>query len=198
MKKLQALALSLSAMLVLPVSALAAGADAGAVVTKSADNKKVAAVATVKVVADVVAVDAATRELVLKTLRGDELVLVAGEEVKNFAQIKTGDRLVVQYVESLVMALKKGTAGIRERVEGADAVKAPEGAKPGVAGARQVSVVADVVAVDAKRQDVTLKGAKRTVTLHVQDPAVFANIKVGDQVAATYTQALAVAVEPAK
>lgn len=196
MKYAFVLSLMVTAMAVPVVHA--AGADAGAVVVKSADNKKVAAAATVKVVADVLAVDAATRELTLKTARGEEVVLVAGEEVRNFPQIKVGDHVAVQYVESIVAELKKGTAGIRERVEGADAVKAPEGAKPGVLGARQVSVVADVVAVDSKRQDITLKGAKRTVTLNVKDKAVFANIKVGDQVAATYTQAVAVAVEAAK
>lgn len=198
MKKSQSLVLLLAACLVTPFTAFAAGAEAGTVVAKSADNKHVAALASTKVVADVLAVDAATREVVLKTARGDELVVVAGDEVKNFAQIKPGDRLAVQYVESLVMDLKKGTAGIRQRVEGGDSVQAAPGAKPGMAGVRQVSVVADVVAVDARRQDVTLKGPKRTVTLNVQDKAVFANIQVGDQVAATYTQALAIAIEPVK
>jgi hypothetical protein len=54
-----------------------------------------------------------------------------------------------------------------------------------------------VVAVDAKRQVITLRGPKRTVELKVRDPNQFKLVKVGDQVEATYTEALAVSVEPA-
>jgi len=56
--------------------------------------------------------------------------------------------------------------------------------------------VADVVALDPAKQIVTLKGPKQTVNLKVPDPAQFKNIAKGDQVEATFTQAMAVAVEP--
>ena len=62
--------------------------------------------------------------------------------------------------------------------------------------AEQVTVIADVVAVDAKTHQVTLKGPNRTVDLYVEDPAQLKLIKVGDQVEAVYTQAVAVTVEP--
>jgi len=72
------------------------------------------------------------------------------------------------------------------------------GAKPGEtpAGAvgRQVTVVADVVGLDPATQVVTLKGPKRTVELPVADPEQFKRIAKGDQVEATYTQAVAMAV----
>jgi Cu/Ag efflux protein CusF len=60
-----------------------------------------------------------------------------------------------------------------------------------------VTIVADVVAVDTAKQMVTLKGPKETVDLRVADPAQLRNIAKGDQVEATFTQAIAVAVEPA-
>ena len=44
----------------------------------------------------------------------------------------------------------------------------------------------------------TLKGPQRTVDLVVKDPEQFKLIAKGDQVEATYTQALALAVEPAQ
>ena len=73
---------------------------------------------------------------------------------------------------------------------------AKKGDKPGVAVAREVKVTANVVAVDAATQYVTLKGPERTVGLKVQDPNQFKLIKVGDQVEATYTEAVAIALEP--
>ena len=67
----------------------------------------------------------------------------------------------------------------------------------GVAG-RQVKIVADVIDVNPSTQTLTLRGAKETVELKVRDPAQFKLVAKGDQVEATYTQALAIAVEPVK
>ena len=67
----------------------------------------------------------------------------------------------------------------------------------GVAG-HKVTVVADVVNVDPQTQTVTLRGPERTVDLKVRDPNQFALIAKGDQVQATYAQALAVKVERVK
>jgi ASC-1-like (ASCH) protein len=52
--------------------------------------------------------------------------------------------------------------------------------------------------VDSGTQTVTLKGPERTVEIRMVDPEQLKRIKKGDQVMATYTQAMAVAVEPAK
>ena len=61
-----------------------------------------------------------------------------------------------------------------------------------------MTIVADVVGVDAAKQTVTLRGPKRTVDLRIPDPEQFKRVAKGDQVEATYTQAVAVVVEPAK
>jgi Cu/Ag efflux protein CusF len=68
---------------------------------------------------------------------------------------------------------------------------------PGGAVGRQVIIVADVVAVDPANQIVTLKGPNQTVDLRIADQEQFKLIAKGDQVEAKFTQALAVAVEPA-
>ena len=61
-------------------------------------------------------------------------------------------------------------------------------------------IIPQVKGVDIKVADghVTVKGPKRTVELKVQDPAQFKMIKKGDQIEATFTEAVAVAVTPAK
>ena len=55
--------------------------------------------------------------------------------------------------------------------------------------------MANVTAVNAKDSTVTLRGPKgNSVDLHVPDPAQLKRVKVGDQVEAVYTEAMAVAV----
>jgi hypothetical protein len=63
--------------------------------------------------------------------------------------------------------------------------------------AQQLEVTADVTAVNKKKQTITLKGPERTIDLEVRDPEQLKLIKVGDQVQAVYTEALALGLEPA-
>ena len=190
MKLVQALALA--SIVAFAGSALA---QSTAVVAGTAPGK--AGVAqTVKVTATITAIDAATRDVTLKGPEGNEVTVTAGPEVKNFAAMKVGDQVNVQYVEALTLELKKGGGLPVARTEKADAMAAKPGAAPAGAAGRQVSIVADVVAVDAASQVVTLRGPKRTVRLTVTDPEQFKRVAKGDQVEATYTQAMAIAVEP--
>lgn len=155
------------------------------------------AVQTVKLDATITAIDPKTRGVTLKGPQGNEVVIVAGPEVKNFAQMKVGDNVAVEYVEALTLELKKGGGRPVVRSDQAAEGSAKPGAQPAGAGARRVTIMADVVDVDEKNQRVTLRGPNRTVDLKVRDPKQLALIKKGDQVEAVYTEAIAVAVGPA-
>jgi hypothetical protein len=187
-------------MLILAVaagSAWAQQAPAGAKVTASTPGKA-AAVATVKASAVVTAIDPATRAFTLKSADGRTVDLVAGDEVKNYAQVKVGDEVVVEYVRAITLELRKG-GGIRERAERTDAVRAEPGGKPGVAAGRRVTVVADVMDVNAAKKTMTLKGPKgNVVELDVRNPDHFKVVKKGDQVEVDYIEALAVTVQPSR
>jgi hypothetical protein len=152
---------------------------------------------TVDIAATITAIDPKTREITLKGPQGREAVVTAGPEVKNFTRMKVGDQVNVKYVEALTLELKKGGGGTVGRTEKAGAGAAKPGERPAGAAGRQVKVIADVVNVDTANQVVTLKGPKRTVDLKVRDPKQLAMIAKGDQVEATYTEAVAVSVEPA-
>jgi hypothetical protein len=181
------------------VAALAAPVSAqtgGAVVAKAPGMVGVAE--TVKATATITAIDAATRAVTLKGPEGKEMTVTAGPEVKNFAQLKVGDKVDLQYVEALTLELKKGSTAPVSRTEQAGAAAAKPGEKPAGAVGRQVTIVAEVVGLDPKTQTVTLKGPQRTVDLKVKDPAQFKLVAKGDRVEATYTEAMAIAVEPAK
>ena len=159
---------------------------------------KAAAVRAVEVSAQVVAIDKATRTVTLKGPKGDAVDVVAGSEVKNFDQIKVGDLVVARYLEALTLELRKTKAGAGGPTVTEEAARAKPGERPGVAGARQVTAIADVVAVDPAKSTITLKGPRgNVVTLAVQNPDHFKVVKKGDQVEVSYTEAMALSVEPA-
>lgn len=150
-----------------------------------------------KITASVEAIDSAARTVTLKGPRGKVVTLAVGPEVKNFAQVKVGDMVVVRYAEALSLELKKGGKELRQRSEREGSAVAQPGERPGAAAGRQITVIADVTAVDRKKMIVTLRGPKQTVELKLRDPEQVKLVKVGDQVEATYREAVAVSVEPA-
>jgi len=158
---------------------------------------KAVATTTTTASAVIVSIDATYRIVTLKTASGKVVEVVAGPEVKNFDQLKVGQKVKAAYSEALSLELKKGGGKPLTITETGGAASAAAGAKPGAAGARQVTVLADVVKVDTKAHLVTLKGpGGNSVDLHVEDPEQLKNIKKGDQVEAVYTEAVAVTVEP--
>ncbi len=151
---------------------------------------------TVEITATITAIDAATRAVTLKGPQGNEKTIIAGPEVKNFAQLKVGDKVDVNYAEALTLELKKGGGLVVGRTEQAGVAAAKPGDKPGAVAARKVTMVGDVIDINAATQVVTVKGAQRTVELKVQDPEQLKLIAKGDQIEATYTEAIAVVVKP--
>jgi Cu/Ag efflux protein CusF len=151
-----------------------------------------------KTSATIVAIDAASRSLTLKRQDGKVVDLVLPEAVRNFEQLKVGDKVQAEYSHAVALELKKGGGGSLG-VTGAEGVKRSEpGQKPGGTATRQVIVLADVVNVDKKKNRVTLKGpAGNLMDLAVYDPEQLKNIKKGDQVQALYTESLAIKVDAA-
>ena len=189
--------LTIAALAAASILASQAAAQTGAAVVGKGPGVAAAA-QTVKITATITAIDATTRDVTLKGPQGREVVVTAGPEVRNFAQMKVGDKVDVEYAEALTLELKKGGGMPVAKTETAGAARAKPGEQPAGMVGRQVTVVADVVAVDKDKQMVTLKGPKQTVDLKVRDPKQLALIAKGDQVEAVYTQAVAVVVSPAK
>ncbi|HEY7658099.1 MAG TPA: hypothetical protein VH881_14625 [Burkholderiales bacterium] len=153
---------------------------------------------TIQVSAQVVGIDRRTRTVTLKGPEGKVADIVAGPEVRNFDQIRTGDMVVVRYLQALSLELRK-TTGSRDLTVAAAGARTALGERPGAAVAGQVTAVADVIAVDPTNMVITLKGPRgNIVDLHVKNPDHFKVVKVGDQVLVTYTEAMALSVEPAK
>lgn len=195
--------LTLAAAAAMSVTAFAQQAQPPVAAVIAASAPGVGGVAgVVKVTATVVALDAATRTATLKGAKGRIVDVVVPPEAKNFDQIRVGDLVTVEYMRALTLELR-GPGGLRSSTTQTSTAPAPAGAVAGGAAGRQVVIMATVTAVNTKESTVTLRGPKgNSVELNVADPGQFKRVKVGDQVEAVYTEAVAVTVnhvaKPAK
>ncbi len=154
------------------------------------------ATGTSKVTATITAIDAPSRKVTLKTPAGKVVDMTVGDDARNFDQLRVGDKVTVEYNEALTVSLKKG-AGAASMQEREISERAAPGDKPGGRMGREVTVVAQVVAVNKETRMVTVKGPRgRTVDLMVEDPEQMKDIKKGDRVQAVYTEAVAISVTP--
>jgi hypothetical protein len=148
----------------------------------------------IKVTATVVALDAATRTATLKGAKGRIVDVVVPPEAKNFSEIRVGDLVTVEYMRALTLELK-GPGSIRSDSTQTSTAPAPAGAVAGGASGRQVVIMANVTAVNTKQNYVTLRGPKGNSVDVSVDPSQLKRVKVGDQVEAVYTEAVAVTVQ---
>ena len=152
--------------------------------------------ATAHAAGTVTAIDKSSRTVTVKTDSGDTRAFQVSSDVKAFDKLKKGDRIDVDYNESIAVAmLPSGT-----KLSASEKTAAAKNGK-GMGGAgRQVTVSAQVVSVDTANNTVTLKGPKGNVeTVDVTDPdnqAKLPNLKPGQVMQFTYTEAMAVSVTP--
>ncbi|MEM5341177.1 hypothetical protein [Paraburkholderia azotifigens] len=163
-------------------------------VTKAPGSATV--VGTAKVTATIVAIERETRTVTLKDAKGKVVQVEVGEEARNFDQLKIGDVVTTEYREAISLSLSK-TSGPRSATERVIENRAAPGAKPGGTIGREITVMADVIAVNSKEKTVTLKGPQgNIVDVHVEDPEQIKHVRKGDQVEVVYTEAVAISVTP--
>ena len=163
-------------------------------VTKGTGTATVVGTATVT--ATVVAIDPATRTVTLKDKRGRVVEVEVGEEARNFDQLRVGDVVTTEYREAMSLSLTK-TSGPRSASERQIEKRSAPGDKPGGTVGREITIMADVVALNAKAKTVTLKGPQgNMVDVLVEDPEQMKQIRKGDQVEVVYTEAVAISVTP--
>jgi len=149
--------------------------------------------------ATVTAVDAPTR---MVTVRGDDgasFTFQASDQVRNFEQIRVGDQVKVEYTESIAVDVVKSDGSAPDAAVASGAARAPLGAKPAGAVGQVTTISATIMAIDRQTSRVTLRGpAGNDRVIQVKDPKKLENVAVGDMVYATYTESLAISVEPVK
>ncbi len=136
-----------------------------------------------------------TRQVTIKHDTGETVTVVCGPLVRNFNQIKNGDKVALEYQESVTILALSGVDTVPARAETVDIAGAPLGQKPSGMIVQTGEVLAEVVAINYQDRTVTLKGPVRTLTVTVnKEVKNFDRLKQGDKVYLRGTQALAVTV----
>ena len=198
MKKVMTLTV-LAAASLLATTALAQDKAPAAAPTLSAIADALGVREKLTATAEVQAVDQKNRTLTLKGEDGKVFTIKVGDEVRNLAQVQAGDTVVATYHQALAVALEtaQGT-GVNARLVTVSAGRAPAGAMPAGVVEEKVQMVGTILAIDKEKRTVLIQGAVQHVTLQIPADMDLKDLKKGDQVRATYTQELAVSVEPTR
>lgn len=157
---------------------------------------------TVEATAIVESIDYFAREVVLRDAQGRHTLVKAGPEVRNLAQVKKGDRVVVRFTEAFAAEVVKPGTGVAGVQADAAVVRAAPGERPGAAIGEQVRTTVKVYEVDRYADTIEVTGPRGyNRRLKVKDPRAIEfirGLKKGDEVEVTFTEALAISVEPAR
>jgi len=148
---------------------------------------------------EVLKTDPKTRTITFKNKEG-ESKFVAGPEITNFAQIKVGDRVNVTYETAVAIELiKTKSTGIRSKVETSTVTNSKPNEKPSEIIANTTTIIADIVGVDRDKKLVSVKGPSgKVTTVTVKNPALLADVAVGEQVKVVYFDAMAASITTPK
>jgi hypothetical protein len=153
-----------------------------------------------KTTATVTAIDPATREI---TLQGDQgpVSITAGPEVKNFSNLKVGDRVNISFYQGSLAQIVKGGKTVSDPAVSTFSTGTPAGMRPsGQVGASATMTV--------KIQDINLptntvaftRSDGKTRIFQVRTPEMqnfIRTLKRGETVQVTVTDSIAVSVIPA-
>ncbi len=154
--------------------------------------------AVAQITATVESVDLKKRLATVRTKDGRLVPLKVGPEVKNLNQVKKGDTLELDFVESVEFEVRKPTqeeielAGV-ELDAGAIAQK---GEKPGAAVISERIDILVVEKVNTKKELVTLRGPQGPVTVKAKYPDNLKVLKAGDTVVVRSSELLAARIKP--
>jgi len=150
--------------------------------------------------ATVEAINLEKRLVTLKGPEGKTVTLKVDERARNLSQVKVGDQVRAEYLESVALYAQKPDGSLPAAAEIAAVERAPEGEKPGIAAVDSRVLTATIESIDLEKRTVALKGPEgKTLNLKLDDRTPnIENLKAGDQVVARFTQAIAISVSADK
>ncbi len=156
---------------------------------------------TVEVSATVEKVDVLNRLLTLKRESGEVVTVEVDPAVQNLVQIRPGDRVVARYREAIGATISTGAAGQAVTVD-VEADRARLGQRPSARASATTNVPVTITAVDTRTNQVSFfaeDGLVRAITVRTpQGQEFIKQLKPGDHVVVSFTEAIALSVEPAK
>jgi hypothetical protein len=152
---------------------------------------------TITKTATIEAINQQTREITIKDPQRKYTTFTATDEVKRFNEFKVGDTITARYYENLVIRVK--LPGEKDVDTAAEGVTPGGAAKPAGTAAKQRTITATITALDPKVPSITLSGPNKwTYSARIEDKKVLDQVKVGDKVDLTWTEALLLEFEVVK
>lgn len=153
--------------------------------------------------ATVTAIDLKSRKVTLTGPQGNSITLTVSDAVRNLPQVKRGDSVTVRYHRSVTYVVAPPGTKPPENSVTAAAGQAAAGQMPAGAVGAKLVITGTVVGVDpaAHRLKLVNPSGGPVHTIDVVTPEgqkAMTMIKVGDAITAVATQAVAIAVDPAK
>lgn len=143
-------------------------------------------------------IDNASRRIVVE---GDDRTVLyrVSNKVRNFDQVEVGDRITLDYVESVAVAMADPNDSGEGLVDVFGA-RAPEGAKPGALGAMVGTVVVDFMDYAPRTHVARIRmpdGVVTSVTVAEELRRFAATRQAGDRIIVAVEEAVAIEVTPA-
>ena len=152
---------------------------------------------TITVSATVEAIERSSRSLTLRSPEGKVTTITVPAKVKRFDTLKVGDTITAKYYENVVLRVKP--PGEKDVDSSAESLTPGGGVKAGATRATQRIITATITAIDPKIPSITLSGPNNwTYTSHVADKAALKQVKVGDKLDVTWTEAVLISAEAPK
>ena len=152
----------------------------------------------IETTATVESVDQSSRYVTLKGPQGNLLTVKAGDGVENLNKVKPGDEVKLKYYRSMAVDVVAG-AGDESAPERQRASSASPGATPGTA-TRQMRSIVKILSVDPYKKAIAFRDPEaryREVSVDAPELRHYLDeLKAGDTVRVTFTDALAVSLEP--
>ncbi len=147
--------------------------------------------------ATVTAIDQPNRLVTLKDEGGHEIVVLVSDKVKRLNEVKVGDEVLISYTEAVAWQVKPASQGAPGVSAQESVTRAKPSENPGGTVTNKVTMTTTITAIDLANGTVTLTGPSgHSETFKARDPANLKKVQIGDLVDITYSEAVAISVQP--
>jgi len=142
-------------------------------------------------------VDVEGRQVLLRGEQGRMLTVTAGPEVRNLAQLESGDVVRLEYYEAVAVTMADASK-TGDVTSVAIAERAPEGEKPGVTAGEAINLVVTFISYDPATAVATFAlpdGGVETAVVKPELRDFAAARQSGDRIDLTITRGIAVSIQ---
>ena len=161
-----------------------------------ADKPSIATTQTIKLTAQVLAIDHETRQVTLQGPQGNVRTIQLDKEARRLDEIEAGDTVYAEYVQHLSIEVVAGDGAKPGSGSMSTVKRAPDSELPGVVTTETTLSMATVEEINLEDSTFKLNWGEDGIKAYsARDPENLKKADVGDLVLVTYTEALALSVQ---